>query len=191
MIEKTQIKGITKPKQRLLTNLPVIIFLAATVTAFLVYDFAESRTFIGSDGTHYYRYLPELFIEHQLGDYNKYPIGTAILLSPFFFIAHAYANAFIPESATGYTPIYQYAVAFAAVFYFCVGIVFVYKMLKRSFCQVTILITLIAITYGTMLPVYATCSASFSHVYAFAINAIFCYLVLSGNDGLGNRGGVL
>lgn len=118
-----------------------------------------------------------------MGDYNKYPIGTAILIFPFFLVAHVIASLFMPAAATGYTPVYQYAVAFAALFYYCIGIIFIYMILKRSFHRMTVLITLIAITYGTMLPVYATQSASFSHVFAFAVNTIFCYLVMSGNDG--------
>lgn len=87
---------------------------------------------IYSDGFGYYVYLPAVIFrdfkftfiegwEHPLrmvqvpgGIINKYPVGTAIMESPFFFTAHIISQ--IKDvttgsfTATGYSNLYQYAV---------------------------------------------------------------------------------
>ena len=66
-------------------HLPFLIFLAAVLASALIFDFRTQRTFIFGDGASYYTFLPELFIHHKLGPFVKYPVGTAVLMAPFFW----------------------------------------------------------------------------------------------------------
>ena len=164
-------------------NLPFLLFLLITIIFFICKDLSRNL-FICFDGQGYYTYLEELFIKHEFGAVNKYPPGTALLMSPFFLATHFFVNLLYPEAANGHTLPYQYAAATSALFYYSVGITLTYACLLRFFHKATAIFTCFAITYGTMLPAYVyTNWAALSHVYAFAACALFCYLVIYGKDG--------
>lgn len=154
-----------------------------------------------SDGFGYYAYLPALvrgdftfgFIEaedweHSLkliqaegGLVNKYPVGVAIMESPFFFAAHLlslFRDAVTGSvTATGYTNLYQYMVLFGGVFYWTVGTALLYMLLTKylHFSKKVGLITCIVVTYGTNLFHYASYDACFSHVYSYFLFNLFLY----------------
>ncbi len=164
-------------------NFPFLLFLFITVIFFICEDLSKAH-FICSDGLGYYAYLEELFIKHEFSTVNKYPPGTALLMSPFFLITHFFVSLLHPEMADGHTLPYQYAAALSALFYYSVGITLTYACLLRFFHRTTAVFTCFSITYGTMLPAYIhTYWAALSHVYAFASCALFCYLVIYGKDG--------
>ena len=164
-------------------NLPFLLFLLITIIFFICKDLSRNL-FICFDGQGYYTYLEELFIKHEFGAVNKYPPGTALLMSLFFLATHFFVNLLYPEAANGHTLPYQYAAATSALFYYSVGITLTYACLLRFFHKATAIFTCFAITYGTMLPAYVyTNWAALSHVYAFAACALFCYLVIYGKDG--------
>ena len=146
-------------------HLPFLIFLAAVAASALFFDFRTQRTFIFGDGASYYTFLPELFIHHKLGPFVKYPVGTAVLMAPFFLAAHLLALLLTPEAADGYSVIYQYATAFAALFYCIAGLILLYLILQRYYHRLTALLVCVCIYFGTMLPVYAAENASYSHAY--------------------------
>lgn len=154
-----------------------------------------------SDGFGYFAYLPAMlygdfsfgFIEaggweHSLtliqaagGLVNKYPVGVAIMESPFFFAAHLLSllrDALTGSvTATGYTNLYQYMVLFGGVFYWMVGTGLLYMLLTKYLCfsRRVSLITCIVITYGTNLFHYASYDACFSHVYSYFLFNLFLY----------------
>lgn len=154
-----------------------------------------------SDGFGYFAYLPALlygdfsfgFIEaggweHSLtliqavgGPVNKYPVGVAIMESPFFFVAHLVSllrDALTGSAtATGYTNLYQYMVLFGGVFYWMAGTALLYMLLTKylRFSRRVSLITCIVITYGTNLFHYASYDACFSHVYSYFLFSLFLY----------------
>ena len=152
-----------------------------------------------SDGFGYYVYLPALIFgdfgfsfvegwEHPLsliqatgGLVNKYPVGVAIMESPFFFAAHLLSllrDAMTGSvSATGYTNLYQYMVLFGGVCYWVAGTILLYGLLLKylGFSQKVSLLTCMVITYGTNLFHYASYDACFSHIYSYFLFNLFLY----------------
>lgn len=116
----------------------VFHLLAFTILASIASHYIYSNKLIWppirSDGDGYYAYLPTLLIHKKLdfgvlkdhfggaipdytgihrhpqtgNFYNKYPIGVAVLMVPFFGIAHALTQI-AGLAADGYSDIYQYA----------------------------------------------------------------------------------
>lgn len=159
---------------------------------------------IVSDGVGYYDYLPSIIIhhdfnrkekprqenpkfynriEHSIGAYvdykdylvNKYPSGTALLLSPFFTYAYlSYAND--GEEFTGYEAPFHRAVFYAAIFYLFLTLILLKKVLQLYkvrngvilFCQ-------IILVFATSLTHYTNAEASFSHVYSLFAISLFIY----------------
>lgn len=154
-----------------------------------------------SDGFGYYAYLPALlrgdftfgFIEaegweHSLtliraagGMVDKYPVGVAIMESPFFFAAHLISllrDALTGSAtATGYSNLYQYLVLFGGVCYWIAGTVLLYLLLSRylRYSRRVSLLSCIVITYGTNLFHYASYDACFSHVYSYFLFNLFLF----------------
>lgn len=152
-----------------------------------------------SDGFGYYLYLPAIihgdfsfgFIEgweHPFrlkevvgGMINKYPVGVAIMESPFFFLAHVVCllkDALTGSAtATGYSNLYQYMVLFGGVFYWAVGTVLLYGLLEKylGFSKRASLGACLVITYGTNLFHYASYDACFSHVYSYFLFNLFLF----------------
>ncbi len=152
-----------------------------------------------SDGFGYYLYLPAVIHgdfsfgfaqgwEHPVAlkevsgwMINKYPVGVAILESPFFFFAHVVClikDALTGSmSATGYSNFYQYMVLFGGILYWVIGTVLLYRLLERylGFSKKVSLLTCIVITYGTNLFHYASYDACFSHVYSYFLFNLFLF----------------
>lgn len=152
-----------------------------------------------SDGFGYYVYLPAVLYrdfsfgfvegwEHPLklteaagGLVNKYPVGVAIMESPFFFAAHLMSllrDALTGSAtATGYSNLYQYMVLGGGVCYWAAGTMLLYVLLMKylGFSKRVSLFTCIVITYGTNLFHYASYDACFSHVYSYFLFNLFLF----------------
>ncbi|MCC7332670.1 MAG: hypothetical protein IT232_08690 [Flavobacteriales bacterium] len=157
---------------------------------------------ISADGKGYYDYLPALFIYHDLewkyldtlkteyynhstypGIYNiigekkinKYYVGTAVLISPFFAGAYFY-EFFNEKPIDGYSLSFQYAVLIAAFFYLWLGLFFLRKFLtKLQINTIAIFLTQIAIVFATPIIYYIYFQPSYSHIYSFAAISMFLY----------------
>lgn len=154
---------------------------------------------IASDGKGYYVYLPAAFIYHDFSyaftekteavynpgsiqppvaklpngkNLNKYYAGEALLLMPFFFIAHFLANL-LQLPADGYSFIYAAMVSIAAVFYALAGLYMLTKLLRAfNVSHNIIAATIILVFGGSTLLHYTWMEPSMSHTYSFfAINA--------------------
>ncbi len=158
-----------------------------------------------SDGFGYYVYLPATFIYHDFSfgfvddswyrldlsqvaghALDKYPVGVAVMESPFFFAAHLicllrdhFSGGGNPSSitATGYSDFYQYMILFGGIFYWIVGTTLLYKLLQKylGFSAKTSLLACAVITYGTNLFHYAGYDACFSHIYSYFLFILFLY----------------
>lgn len=151
------------------------------------------------DGRGYYSYLPAIFIYQDLsfsfysnnspheGDIpnfcvdndgkkvNKYFPGVAVLLSPFFFIAHLSSHLFGFEP-NGYSQLYFMGVGLAAAFYLGLGVLYLARLLRLyQFSEWLIALTLPLMVFGTNLYHYTVYESSMSHVYSFAMCAMFLY----------------
>ncbi len=159
---------------------------------------SEQRYTIQSDGSGYYAYLPQLFIYEDQPNFiflegiwkkyntaqffeaigvdfankkgtDKYFIGTAVCISPFFLINHT-INKIVYGKGDGYSKSYQFSVSVAALFYWLLGIIGLIKLLQKfKISNFTISIVVAFISLGTSLNFYTSHFPSFSHVYSFCI----------------------
>src|SRR5258705_8647891 len=160
---------------------------------------------IEGDVLSYYVYLPALFLKHDVKlsflDYDtksyfnafwystsetgvrfsKMGIGMAILYSPFFFMAHAYAHIF-DFPTDGFSKPYAMFLCFSSIVYAFLGVFFLRKALLRFFSDTVTGITLLCIVLGTNLLCYTTLSPAMSHAYGFFLSALFLFLFLKWND---------
>lgn len=161
---------------------------------------ADGKRIIDGDGSGYYAYLTTVFIHkttdfnavfdyersrrgleytghyfHQYEDVriNKYYLGTALLIMPFFLIALLY-SVVIGMPPDGYNILFQYSVALAAAFYTAFGMVVVNRLLKAyNISKKLSLFTILLLLFGTNLFHYTFLDPAFSHVYSFAAIALF------------------
>jgi hypothetical protein len=158
---------------------------------------------IHSDGVSYYVYLPawigdgdptfETLARDCCGGFTAdpigihrwpetkrwlavHPIGVAILMLPFFLVAHAlswWSN--LPRD--GFSFYYQYVVGAAGLAYATAGLAILRRLLLRHFSEAVVLATLVSIAFGTNLFHYAVYDGTFSHAFSFFL--IVCLLLLT------------
>jgi hypothetical protein len=181
-----------------------IIVVCALLLAYNNYIGNVKET-IKADGIGYYDYLPSIFIHQDFvrtgvteqqdielyerinevgGVYvnfkeykiDKYPCGTALLISPFFLCTYLqeYIEGYNPD---GYEPSFHKTVFHAAILYLFLALVFLKKLLQLYQLQkATIVFSLFTLALGTSVTHYASCDAAFSHVFSlFAITAFLFY----------------
>ena len=160
---------------------------------------------IESDAKGYYAYLPAIFIYHDLNyrfyykieretyynpnlyfqylrahnncTVNKYYVGTAICLMPFFLVGHAITH-FTELPADGYSYYYTLMVHIGALFYLLLALFGLRKLLRTfTFDEKTIAWVLIAFVFGTNLFYYVVTEFAMSHVYSFAAITWFSFTI--------------
>jgi len=172
---------------------------AAMGLAGYVYAYTSGRagTPIRSDAFSYYVYLPAWFLHHDPslaavaddccgGEFpawtaivrwpvthhwvNAHPIGEAILIAPFFAVAHALTR-WTNLTPDGFTPYYQHAAGLAGLFYVLAGLWFLRRLLARHFPPAVVDASLAALFLGTSLLHYGTFDSVWSHAFSFALCA--------------------
>ena len=190
-------------------KLPVVLFSGLMLLFILINGglFSPLRTqFVDGDGSGHYAYLPALLVhhtvdfapvliiekQHKSADYvghnyhkqgdlliNKFPVGAAVLMAPFYVLAHVISNIFeLPLD--GFNIVYQWAVGVAAIFWLSIGLWFLIQLLRlhRFGKQRALWITITGLM-ATNLFFYGFVNPSFSHVYSFfAVTAFFYYVSL-------------
>jgi hypothetical protein len=145
------------------------------------------------DGMGYYMYLPHVVIYHsfdlQPGEdmtgygpvpgsrkiFDKYSYGTAVMMMPFFLVAHAVAYL-TNSSPDGFSKFYDIGVMMAAVFYLVFGMFFLIRALSPFFSPLVLILALLGIYGGTNLYFYTIRDPAYSHVYSFFLFCILIYL---------------
>ena len=115
--------------------------------------------------------------------FDKYYPGTSFLMLPFFLTAHIYTSAFTEYKPNGYTWYYFHIMAYGAIFYYIIGMLFFLGILEKL--QLSIfkkLLTIIMVTFGTNLIYYIVDAPLYSHIYSFALIAAFLYYSFSLNE---------
>ncbi|HNW97942.1 MAG TPA: hypothetical protein PKK00_05980 [Bacteroidales bacterium] len=162
----------------------------------------DQKITITGDGVGYYDYLPSLFIYHDFPskncnssdefserinnlnfylDYkghklNKYPCGTAVFLSPFFYYAHLMANLHGFDK-NGFSKPFQKSVFYAAIFYLFLALIFLRKFLSLfNLSWFNIAFIQVLAVFSTSLLNYTIYEPSFSHVYSFFAITTFMFL---------------
>jgi len=198
-------------KHRRLLNAGILLVVIIIAAVFAVNDTSRSTSFYG-DALGYYMYLPATFIYHNLETIDELPkdkgiddgvlwyakhvrdqptptgkaldqytYGVALMESPFFFAAHAYAKT-TGAAASGYSKTYDYLVKFSSFFYALLGLILVYKILKRYFTNTLALSGVAIIFLGTNLFWFSIYQAGMSHVPLFFLYSLLLYLVIKVHD---------
>ncbi len=124
---------------------------------------------VAGDGIGYYAYLPALFVDYNLGaqdtttrffyhfgngSVNKYFVGEAVLLSPFFGVGYGIAAVFGSEK-NGFSEPFMKMISIGALFYLLLGLFFLKKVLECYQVPAwAIALTLLLLTFGTNLLYY-------------------------------------
>ena len=159
---------------------------------------------IRSDVQFYYGYLPSIFIFKDITlkyaddkenkslegtriryletadglRYMKMPVGTSIMMSPFFIMAHGASKLFgLPHN--GYNVIYYFFIVFAAWFYAFLSLLVLRKTLTLLEIRDTIIaLTLLVIFWGTNYFYYASVESGMSHIYSFFLFSVILYYTI-------------
>lgn len=157
------------------------------------------------DNLGYYMYLPGIFIYHDIdklkwmhaidanygmtggsfyqaekledGNYvDKYLGGVAIMQLPFFAGAHFVAQQY-GYPTDGFSPPYQYAVAFAAIFYALLGLFLLRRFLLKYFDDKSVAISIILLCLASNFLQYVAIDGGMSHAYIFLLYVLVLYIV--------------
>jgi hypothetical protein len=179
-----------------------VVAFACLLIDFSLKNWEKQDRVIEWDVHSYYEYLPALFIyddiKFEKSDYHlsdnrylfwpvytddgrkviKMTMGTAILYSPFFIVAHAYAShTDYPED--GFSEPYKVFLLLSTIFYLVVGLNFVKKILTHYNFSDKIIGAVILLTgLGTNMLCYASQSAPMSHIYSFCAFSIFIFFTI-------------
>ena len=174
----------------------VAVAALACLTGY-VYAYASGRAGvpIRSDAFSYYVYLPAWLLYHDpslqsVADdccggafpawtaitrwprthrwVDAHPIGEAILIAPFFALAHLLTK-WTNLTPDGFTLYYQHAAGLAGLCYVIVGLWFLRRLLMRHFSDAVVAGTLATLLLGTSLYHYATFDSAWSHAFSFAL----------------------
>lgn len=97
---------------------------------------------------------------------NKYPMGVAVMMTPFFLATHGVALLF-EQPADGFSPLYQFSAVLAGLCYAIFGLLLLQQFLERRYGKGPALATVVVIFLGTNFFHYATYDSMFSHAFAF------------------------
>ena len=171
-----------------------------TIINFSHHKWVRPESVIEWDIKSYYAYLPAYFIHKDISldfisenpkEYTKWfwptitgtgkkcivtSMGLSILYAPFFFIGHIIAS-FSTYSNDGYSVPYAFVLTFSALFYLILGLIYLRKLLRSFFDELTSLITIALIFAGTNLLFYVSWAAPMPHCYNFSLISIFLYKV--------------
>lgn len=181
-----------------------ILFLSIILfwcSANIRYGKENWRSLIDSDGKGYYSYLPAIFIYHDLNfgffdtineqyfknrpqDYrnvykgkhiDKYYCGTAVVLSPFYFLGHT-LSIINDQPLDGYSKYYCITINLAALCYTILGCLFLARWLRLyNITEINIALTLLLFVFGTNIYYYVVVEPSMSHLYSFFFVSLFIY----------------
>lgn len=158
------------------------------------------------DAFGYYMYLPSVFIYQDMTDLQwlpeidstysvtggtlyqahkgengkyvfKYLGGVSIMETPFFLLGHLIARNTKYE-ADGFSPPYQYAIAFGAVFYCILAIFLLRKLLLRFFNDQSTAISLVLLVTATNLIQYVSVDSGMSHAFIFPLYVFIIFATI-------------
>ncbi|MDF1672592.1 MAG: hypothetical protein P1U41_03755 [Vicingaceae bacterium] len=172
----------------------ISILLICSICYFLTLNFTWKKdkniNTINSDGLGYYMYLPNIFLSNTIsnqepdGRYifkvenktaNKYFVGPAIAMAPFFAIGCISAKL-TNQKIDGYSEPFQKAISIAAIIYLLLSLLLLKKLLELYYIKEYIIsISLLLIVFATNLLVYVVDSPSMSHIYSFFFITSFLY----------------
>lgn len=188
---------MTKQKIKTFGSIAVLALMSLILLWQNISNSAWRKTdVIRSDVATYYTYLPATFINNdpffedslKSGHYRthtseigrnavKMSMGVAFMDLPFFFAGHLYALSCDKYEANGYSAPYHLAISLSSFFYTVLGMIFLWLVLKRTFSEITSLITVLLIAVGTNLYYYTVYETGYSHNITFFLLSALLFLV--------------
>ena len=121
----------------------------------------------------------QAFVHKESGNYvMKYSIGQAVLYSPFFFVAHAWALNDSSYDADGFTFPYQFMISLWMMILTFIGLIYLRKSLIQYFSEWAVALGLIGITFGSNYLNYAAIDGAMTHNTLFTIYSLLIYLTI-------------
>ena len=113
----------------------------------------------------------------------RYPIGLAVLFSPFYFIADFIAP-YTSYPADGFSKPYQLCVLYGSLLYALIGLYFVKKILIKLFKDKPAALTLLCIGLGTNYFFHVSIHGQglMSHNFVFVLYAIIIFLTIKWHE---------
>jgi hypothetical protein len=162
------------------------------------------------DALGYYIYLPSVFIYHDFkelkwfpeidkkyavsggwvyqankcknGNYVfKYLAGVSIMESPFFFIGHILASI-TGYKNDGFSPPYQFAIAFGAILYSILALFLLRLILLKFFNDKVVSITLLLLMLASNISQYISIDGAMSHSYIFPLYVLVLYATIKWHE---------
>lgn len=162
---------------------------------------------ISWDASGYYMYLPAIFIYNDLkhcgfkdaviskykptpdfqqafvheksGNYvMKYSSGQAIMMSPFFFVAHTWARNSAVYPADGFSYPYNVCIGIGMFLYGLLGLFVLRKILLHYFKDTTVAILLLGCVIGSNYINYAAIDQAMTHSALFTLYTLLIYLTI-------------
>lgn len=153
----------------------IIISAVAAVINFVLYGGDNIR----GDGRDYYEYFIRIFITGNVAGSGiiRFPIGTTIMQLPFLLPVLIWFYASSGQFPSGMEIQFHAAVSIAAFFYWAMGMIFCYRLLRKRFSRGASLLSCICISLGTMMIEYVLDMTSYSHIYGFFTCSLFFFYV--------------
>jgi len=112
---------------------------------------------------------------HEGGNYvMKYPIGMAILYSPFFGLAHLAATIF-DYPTDGFSLPYQIGISWGSMFVAFLGLWMMRRLLRPYFSEMAVGLSLLLLVFATNYLNYTAIDGSMSHNWVFTIVALLIW----------------
>jgi len=160
----------------------------------------NSGEVISNDMNLYYIYLPATFIYHDISfnyindklpkdvrdrswtlttedgkhHVSKMSCGYAIMLMPFFLVAHLF-QSLTGGNTDGYNSTYCLFICVASFFYLMAGLFYQRRILLYFFDELTTAFTLIALGLATNIYMYSTFSFTQTHIFSFCLFSILIW----------------
>lgn len=191
-------RNLLKDHTARIVNLVMLVLVIWTIFNLKYYNTVDRV--VEADVKSYYAYLPAKFIHDDMslkfmdadwahhhrnfwplinddGEYViKTSMGMSYMYAPFFFIGHAHAAA-VGAEQDGFSWPYKMWLSLSSVFFLAIGMFYMRKTLLRHFSENVTMLTCVAILFGTNMLFYATVQMAYSHVYSFALIAMFMYFL--------------
>lgn len=186
----------------------ILLLITVLFTSFFVANYSSHKVMFYGDALGYYSYLPSAFIYNNLVSYaplprdkgiseyvlsytkprreetdtskiiiNQYTYGVALMEAPFFYLAHLFELA-RGGSANGYSDAYDRMIKVSTLFYCLLGLVMVYRILRRYFNETQSVMGIIAVLLGTNLFWFSIFQAGMSHIPLFFLYALLMWLTI-------------
>jgi len=112
---------------------------------------------------------------------DKYAFGPAVMQTPFFLGALAFAKLKRP-AVDGFETPFQVGNVLSGAFYFALGTWLIYRTTLRRYGQFASIAAILFAILTTNLLFYAAFDASYSHVYGYCLVAGLLHLTISTED---------